>query len=69
METWTGLPLVHPRHEWVVDLATHRISRRLCPACVVRIESADAAAAPLLALGETLEVASTGLPLELSAPH
>jgi len=69
METWTGLPLVHPRHEWVVELATHRISRRLCPACVALIESSGAPAAPLLAAREPLEMASTGLPLELSARH
>ena len=68
MESWTGLPLVHPRHEWVVDLATHRISRRLCPACVALIESSSAPA-PLLAAREPLEVAGTGLPLELSARH
>ncbi|MEP7216751.1 MAG: hypothetical protein ABI782_10905 [Anaerolineaceae bacterium] len=31
----TILPvIVHDTHEWVVDLTTHRVRRRACPACL-----------------------------------
>ena len=40
-------PLLHTRHEWVVDVATHRISRRFCADCAALPGDADIATVPL----------------------
>jgi hypothetical protein len=34
-------PSDHPRHGWVVDVATHKISRQLCPACSFNSDRAE----------------------------
>ena len=27
------VPISHPMHEWIVEVATQRVTRRLCPDC------------------------------------
>ena len=35
------LAVTHRPHVWMVDVATHRISRRVCPACLLISEALD----------------------------